>query len=233
MIAWIEQILLRYFDKRYKLSSPQPYKDVLETISRQTFGITKEERYRYYGYLMKVFKLNLKAECFSIILKEEYPSVRELDIIIPWEGYDENHVLKKIIELEDRKVSLNDENLICIPWNSERMIKSVNDITNRGFDNKCDRLNGAAVYYTEIELCYRYNGIHHVAAAAMIGSGEITTKTYDITPLFDIMSINDNGEFVSVGEPCKAYGTDYRVAILYHLARERWRIRNGVEANLK
>lgn len=229
MIAWIEKVFPRYFNKKYKLSVPESYKDVVDVINSHTFGITGEKKYRYYGYLMNVLKLHLKAECLSILLKKEEQS-RDIKIFIPHEGYDRNHVRKKIIELKDRKVLVNDENLICIPWNVERMIHAVNDIANHGFSNQLDYLNGEAIYYTEMELCYRFNGIHHAAAAtAMNKSGEIIAKTYDISVLFDIVDINDNGEFVSIGEPSKAYQTDYRIALLYYLARERWKMKKDKE----
>lgn len=228
MIVWIEKVFLRYFNKKYKLSVPESYKDVIDVINSHTFGITGEKKYRYYGYLMKVLKLHLKAECLSILLKKEEQS-RDIKIFIPHEGYDRNHVLKKIIKMEDRKVSLNDESLICIPWNAKRMICAVNDITNHGFSNQLDYLNGEAIYYTEMDLCYRFNGTHHAAAGTMISSGEIIAKTYDVSVLFDVVDINDNGEFVSIGEPSKAYQTDYRIALLYYLARERWKMKKNKE----
>lgn len=215
--------ILKKFDKLGKTDS---YINTWDMIKQsKMFAKSYRELYHYYSYVMNVLRLDLKADCLSAIFRygEQQISPSLMPVMeIPTFYISEQGERKAWKPDKEMEVSLKEETILLIPWNNERLFYATQNIANCNFKTHLDY--NTSRYYTELNLCYRENGNHHAAAAMMIGTGNIKAQVYDTKQIFPYVDVDEMGNFITIYDKQKMGKADYRIALLYKLAKEKYKM---------
>ncbi len=106
---------------------------------------------------------------------------------------------------------------------SYRMPAGITSLFKSGYHQPKDS-NG--VYYPELRFAVMYSGRHHTSWATFLNSCHVELEVVRLTPYFDI--VTTDGAFYEYineySEPKHIRGIDYRMAVLFQLARERGKL---------
>ncbi|BDF70316.1 hypothetical protein CE91St41_24570 [Oscillospiraceae bacterium] len=118
---------------------------------------------------------------------------------------------------ESRKASLSAYNAITRPWYTVRLRTAVRQIFEHGFRQEEGYFTGTL--YPEINLVAVSDGRHHLTAASMKGTASAKFWVTPLTPCFD--TLRTDGAFWYFSEKQDAPVGEYRIAVLYELARQK------------
>lgn len=108
-------------------------------------------------------------------------------------------------------------------WNPNRILTSVGSLFESGYHQPSDS-NG--VYYPELRFAIMYNGRHHTSLATFLNDCKVNLEVIQLTPYFN--AVNTDGAFYDYlneyNEPQHIRIGEYRMAVLFQLAKERARI---------
>lgn len=205
-------------DKRCELKNAFDLVDI--------YGKTKAEKLEIIDFAISAIKNDIKYDYVSEIIYSNEHKVHQYRCLLPCNAYDENRKKVDMIELENITLSLNNNSIIPLPWNRERLAKVIFAINKKGFIN--DEESHTAYYYAPLDICFVTNGNHSVCAGICKGEGSLKAAAYDITPFFnhiysdayDWIDIHSNEKIIEVH--------DYRVAIIYELARLRYCLQENI-----
>lgn len=116
----------------------------------------------------------------------------------------------------EKAVAIEGNAVWSFPYNQYKLKSAIYDIKNKGFINLQHNCTG--VYYEELGLIHITNGFHHAAAAFFEKTGEVELEVIRLSDYFD--SLTTDGAFWICSEG-KTRCEDYRLAVLYELARRR------------
>lgn len=211
--------------RKHELLAVEYYRNVMENIDMNLCRSSKEEYLSFIEYTMEVIRNELKYDSFADIIYRKGTKVREpYSHFIPSHYYDEDDEYICDVETvysDDYEISLADDIVISIPWDLNRMTAASS--TGKRVPFRYHRSNIRANYYKELGVCYVWNGLHHVAAGAVNRQGSIMAKAYSIAHLFPHVD-TDGYRWLNShnGNPLDVPYNDYRINILYGLAKKKW-----------
>ena len=115
------------------------------------------------------------------------------------------------------KASLSAYNAIARPWNTVRLRTAVRQVFEHGFRQEEGYFTGTL--YPEINLVVVSDDRHHLTAARMKGTTSAKLSVAPLTPCFD--TLRTDGAFWYLSEKQDAPVGEYRIAVLYELARQK------------
>ena len=123
-----------------------------------------------------------------------------------------------------RTVSLADDCVLVLPWDLRRLQLSTEAVGTKGFQLDI------AHWFSPLDICYVSNGKHSIAAGVGHKSGHIEAVKHDASVLFDHVC-TDGGHWRSrhTGEELGRVH-DFRIAVLFELARQRRELAAGGDA---
>ena len=135
---------------------------------------------------------------------------------------------------EQQDVLFETINVVSCPWAIYLFASAFRDIDISGFVQ--DGKNCTGIYYPELRLMVCTNGYHHVSAAALIdnshfrsfgnrGRFRFSAKCSSLEQYYDIVKTDGGSWYIDGQEPFVVH--DFRMAVLYELAREFHKIRNS------
>ena len=133
---------------------------------------------------------------------------------VPNERFEIPNIL---VTEEYRKASLSAYNAITRPWDTKRLRTAVRQVFEHGFRQEEGYFTGTL--YPEINLVVVSDGRHHLTAARMKGTASAKLWVAPLTPCFD--TLRTDGAFWYLSEKQDAPVGEYRIAVLYELARQK------------
>lgn len=118
---------------------------------------------------------------------------------------------------EIKEVPLKDYNVIARPWDIRKMAGASRSVFQDGFQQKLDSFNGTL--YPELKLVVMENGRHHTAAALLKGTASADLTVVPLTSFFD--QLTTDGAYWRFPGKEKLRVGEYRIAVLYELARKK------------
>ena len=214
-----------FWNKRKKNEISYKYLHFNEVINFVNFIISKEtdkaNQKILLDYILSVVKTDLISEYIAdVFYKSE---VREWNSIFPMVYYNEYgeeihlHENNKI-----KHVDLGKNNVIVLPWNRDRMVDAIKNV----FRNKFRYIsnNHMAMYFTEMDLCYVYNGIHSITAGVILKNGVIEAKEIDISQTFKHIRADEKNWYNSHTGEVLLEMCDFRLGVMYEIAKIRHKL---------
>lgn len=192
-----------------------------------------QEKLTLLNYILDAVREDLKTDLIGSILYHKDKMNRFLDYpIFPYYYVDEQGTKHNwhVKETGERTISLATDCVLTVPWEKGRLIHAVIASAKEAF--RYDSKNQKAYYYHPVGICYIHNGKHSIAANVFHKKGTIQALEYDITALFPHVTTNGvhwlnahTGEVMELSaiEPKKKVA-DFRVAILYEVAKMKWNL---------
>ncbi len=118
-----------------------------------------------------------------------------------------------------RNYSLSGINVISDTYDSDKLSKAISQVFLQGF-RQINNYTGT--YYPDINLVVVENGRHHLSAAAVKNSGSAKLQICDLKEAFSVLKTDGAYWYSDGSSPDQVF--DYRVAVLYELAR----LKNGL-----
>lgn len=120
-------------------------------------------------------------------------------------------------------VSLSKYNVISRPWDSRRFVSAIITEFLRGHRSGWNYSDG--ILYQELGLVVVSNGRHHLTIAKFNGDATADLDIHSLQDSFPILHTDGASWFYEEdGIPRNIPCRDYRLALLYELARKRWEI---------
>ena len=135
-------------------------------------------------------------------------------------GFDFEIPLVHVQEIQSEEEihrDLASYNVICLPWKDSKITNASFDIFNSGFIPEKGFYN--VLLYPEIQLAVVANGKHHLAVATTFGKSSAKCITVWLKELFPVL--HTDGEYWYRNPDGKFKVTDFRIALLFELARKR------------
>lgn len=186
-----------------------------------------EDKINMIKFIMGVVKNDIQ---YDLISKFLYSDMEEIKITapIPISLMSKNlHDHDKMILISsDKMVDLSKDTIILLPWDRFRFPDTVRSIYKDEF--VYIESNHKAYYYSDIDLCYVHNGNHSITTGIIKKEGIIKADEYDIKGLFKNLTTDGASWYINNDkEPLKEV-FDFRIAILYELARIRYNLTNSL-----
>ena len=174
-------------------------------------------------FLNYLIKSLLDDVCSSSLTESLFRKVNGvLDFPFPFFYYDENGVRYDIFEEKETIVDLSVQNIYVRPWNNSKLINNLMHIESKEFAYMPD--NHKSFYYSDIDLCYVYNGNHSINAGRYFKKGVIRSKTLNTTKLYPHCK-TDGVHWYNSHTNEKLFKTDdFRLAAVYSIAKMRYEI---------
>lgn len=194
----------------------------------------KDERLHLLNFLLTIVKKDIQFDLLSEIFYKEQKYITDLTrkCFIPLWYVDEKGNEKKLEPIGKKRVNLSETTTIVIPWKLTSMRNAIINIAKNGFKYSKEN-HSPAYYFTEMDLCYIKSGNHHIASGIIQNSGYVEAVVYDTTLLFHHIA-TDGGYWLNAHtkKPLAFSDSfnrmtfekvfDFRIAVLYELARMSW-----------
>lgn len=108
------------------------------------------------------------------------------------------------------------------PWDQNRFPKGILSVFSQGYRQELARNKG--IYYKELNFAVMLEGRHHTSWGVFSGECLQTLDVVTLEPYFPVVK-TDGACFSFPDEDmgvAKRKATDYRFAVMYHLAQRRW-----------
>lgn len=221
-------------DKLYE-HEKREYRLFMENVKTHVFS---ENRLEYLSFFIDLLIKELKYSC---LLEINRHGCRER-FFLPFSEFD-----LRFLNLPEREIEIDIQknNLISVPWKHNRYEDILKKLKNEPFEY--DPENHKARYYDYINLTCAYNGLHSLGAGSYMGEGKITADFVDTTKIFPFINVENDLSFTYNQNAVRAffekgdmpldleknldirvYGTDYRLVLIYELAKRKYCIEKGV-----
>lgn len=195
---------------KHEFSSVMMYIDAIMKIEK-----TDKDRILMLDYLADLIKRDIK---YDLLTRHIYDvKINRRAEILPRVYYDEKGVKRNLEPVDNREVSLGDDMVLTIPWCKTKRIETLTLINKKDFI--FDKGNHWGYYYSYLDFCFVYNGIHSVSAGDYFQKGFIVVPEIDVSKIFP--HIYTDGEFwfnTHTNEKLSLVW-DFRIAILYEIAK--------------
>lgn len=188
-----------------------------------------EDKIVLLDYLLTVIREDLQSDVLTTIIYSKEHFDKELPaLMFPYQYFDKNRNEHKVGESEFpvKEVNLATDCVLVMPWDRSRFKNTIKELKNRSFHQSGNHL---ARYYSHIDVCYVYNGLHSTGAAIGHKKGKLKAYLVDVSKLFD--HLHTDGEYWYNSHTNEAYKMkvfDFRFAILYELAKMKYRLEESV-----
>ena len=179
---------------------------------------TREDKRVLLDYMIHTIKLDLKYTLATAIFYEPGETLREINALLP-SGYEDGTGRNvSIFDHEKIQISLQDTDVFSLPWRPESLQNKVKTLAQEDF--VCDS-NHMAVYYSGIDLCYAFNGIHSITAGNYFKKGVIEADVLHAERLFPHIR-TDGVQWINAHTSRSMFQvSDFRIALIYELCRLR------------
>ncbi|MDU2900488.1 MAG: DUF6710 family protein [Clostridium sp.] len=202
------------------------FNNVLSFVKEIIKGENDDNKLLLIDYVMETIKKDLQYSMLTEIMYK--PKWGAIDIsrntFLPDNYFDEFGKRKKCIYSEERSVDLLKDTIILVPYNIDRKKNSIINLSKLDFEY--DSINHMGIYYTFIDICYVYNGIHSTSSGIELKKeGNIRVKdVVKIEELFDYVYTDGEKWYdTNLGEEIDIV-IDCRLAILYEVAKIKYEI---------
>ena len=113
---------------------------------------------------------------------------------------------------------LDGVNVVIDTYDLEKLKKAIVQVSQNGFHQELSYYTGT--FYPEINLVVVENGRHHLSAAAVKNSGSAKLQVCDLKKAFPLLHTDGAYWYINDTTPWPVY--DYRIAVLYELARIKY-----------
>ena len=221
-----------YDNNKYigNLSSKRMFNNTMEFAMDLLKNEDKENSLILLDYLIGVIKKDLEYSMITeIIYKEEH---KALDMrgggLMPISVYDKNNKLvDNIVTKCDKKIYINKDSMVVIPWSYDRFSKSVKTLSKAEFEFQENNHYGR--YYDYIDISYVVSGRHSVSSGIGLNkNGYIEIKEKSNTRLLFKHIYSDGVNWINIhnGKIINKL-FDYRIGILFELARLKYIIESN------
>jgi hypothetical protein len=187
---------------------------------------TKEDQILILDYILSVVREDLKYDILTDIFYREEWFDRELRIQLPFPYYYYNKegIRLSIYEAdaEVKEVDLAKECVLVFPWHREKMRESIKNIGRNEFVYQ--KTNHKAYYFSPINICFVYNGMHSIAAGVGFKRGYIEADEYDVSKLYDHVYTDGLCWYNSHNNQKLDDLLDFRIGIIYEISRMKYQI---------
>lgn len=122
-----------------------------------------------------------------------------------------------------KRVNLKEYNVITRPWRIQKLAGAISSVFLYGFRQEMNLYDGTL--YPELKLAIIGNGRHHTTAARMKGTASADLTVISLQPVFDQLSTD--GAYWYFPNRAKSRVDEYRIAVLYELARKKYDLCQG------
>lgn len=211
-----------FFQKRAgELEIKNSYRSIVELAKRYTDKQTIQEQILMLTYLINSL---LDDICTSVIVEPLIkPVMGILQDPFPREYYDENGNSHSISIDKKINVDLSASKIYVRPWNNKRTFDNLKSLLIKDF--VFHEENHFSIFYTDINLCYVYNGNHSINAGRYLQKGTILSEEYDISLLYSNY-VTDGIYWYDTHSKEVIYKVkDFRLAAVFSLAQMRYKIK--------
>lgn len=193
-------------------------RDMLELESK------KEDQIIILDFMLDVVREDLKTDLLSTIFYSKEHFEKWLLPPFPCNYYNEsgNELEFCPDDKKIRRVDLSKDCVLVLPWHRNRMISSIKKVFLNGF--KFHKENHLAYYFSHVGFCYAYNGNHSIASGIVHKKGYIKAKVCDVSKLFKHVYTDGKAWYNSHDKSKLTDVFDFRVGIIYELAKLKYRI---------
>ncbi|ABY93721.1 MULTISPECIES: DUF6710 family protein [Thermoanaerobacter] len=182
---------------------------------------TKEDKILILDFMLDVIREDLKYDFLTAIFyREEYfeKGVR-IPLPFPYSYYDETGTKRSIYEnvVGIKKVYLAEECILVFPWHRGRIRESIKNIGKNEF--QYDEFNHKAFYFSPVNICFVYNGMHSTAAGIGFKKGYIKANNYDVTKLFPHVHTDGLYWYNSHNNQKLEELFDFRIGVIYEISK--------------
>ena len=180
-----------------------------------------EDKVIILDFISNLIKKDMQYSILTTILYNKEHSILSIEIPIPLYYVDEHYNQCSIINEKKiyKDVDLSKDTVLVLPWNRNRLRDNIKNI--RDVEFKYQYNNHYAYYFTDIDLCCVYNGIHSTTAGIGYSKGSIEAEIANTSKLYNHVSTNGIS-WINVHtdkELCEV--SDFRTAILFQIAKEK------------
>lgn len=185
-----------------------------------------EDKINMLDFIMGVVRKDIQYDLMSKFL---YSNMEGIYIDSPFPlsltSKNINEPDKIILVNENKEVDLSKDTIILLPWERTRFLDTVKYVYKDKFRYIKD--NHKAHYYSDIDLCYVHSGNHSITTGIIKGKGIIKAEEYDIKNMFSILTTDGLNWYLN-GEKHTIEVFDFRVAILYEIAKIKYSLTNSL-----
>lgn len=184
-----------------------------------------EDKINMINFFMEVIRKDIQYDLMSKFLYSEMEGIY-IDAPFPLNlmSKDLDEPDKMILIRKDKIIDLSKDTIILLPWDRFRFSNTVRSIYKNGF--KYMEHNHKAFYYSDIDLCYVHSGNHSITTGIIKREGTIKAEEYDIKRLFSVLTTDGLNWYIN-GEKQLNRVFDFRIAILYELAKIKYNLTNS------
>ncbi|SHH59675.1 hypothetical protein SAMN02745180_00570 [Sporanaerobacter acetigenes DSM 13106] len=197
--------------------------DYIETVLE--YEKTLEDKINMIDFFMEVTRRDIQYDLLSKFLYSEMDDIK-IDFPFAMDYFISNSDFpnKAVLIRKDKTVDLSQDTIILLPWDRYAFSYTVKSILQNGF--KYIKSNHRGYYFSDIDLCYVYNGNHSIATGIIKKTGQIRVKEYDIKNLFKDLTTDGLNWYIN-GEKQLIKVFDFRISILYELAKTKYNLTNN------
>lgn len=113
-------------------------------------------------------------------------------------------------------INLKNVHVMSCPYSTQKLVKAIRDIRAGGFNKRLGEYE--VNYYPEINLAITFNGLHHLAVAAIQDVAVADVYTFSLKEASEYMTTDGKCWYVKEDGYWSAYRVlDYRMALLFAL----------------
>lgn len=193
----------------------------------------KTEKLELIDFLLTVVKKDIQIDLLSEVYYRSEGAITNLTraCFIPLMYMDESGANQALEPVGRKHVDLAEVVTIVVPWKRGRMRAAIINVAKRGFNYDKDK-HFPTLYFAELDLCYAMSGNHHIASGIIQKSGHVVAEEYNIATLFDHVT-TDGGHWLNAHTKGRLTSSDtyvkvfdFRIAVLYELARMKYQLSN-------
>lgn len=181
-----------------------------------------EDQTNMIDFFMEITRKDIQYDLLSKFL---YSEMDDIEIHFPFSRayFKEDSDIPNKAKLirDDKVIDLSKDPVVLLPWNRYAFSSIIKSIAEIGF--KYIKSNHRGYYFSDLELCYIYNGNHSIATGIIKKTGQIEVKEYDIKNLFKDLTTDGSYWYIN-GERQLREVFDFRIAILYELAKIKYNL---------
>lgn len=187
---------------------------------------TKEDKIVILDFLLGVIKKDLQYDILTTILYNEEGFSERITTIFPIYYYDEDgNKLETYTKKKTYKnIDLSEDCVLVMAWHRDRLRGTIKNIYKNNF--KYHSSNHLAYYFTHIDVCYAHNGLHSITSGIGHQKGYIKAVECDISKLFNHVYTDGKTWYNSHNDEYLTDVYDFRIAILYEIARTKYNLLN-------
>lgn len=134
--------------------------------------------------------------------------------------YSDDYEIKFVKGRQTENIKFGNNQVVSAVWNQGKWLGAVRTVLKEGFRQSEGYYTG--YLYKELNLIVIKNGLHHTSIASLINAGSAKVQIIHLSDYFERLTTDGAYWFYNDGAEQKTEEVgDYRIAVLYELARRR------------